>query len=114
MRYGAGTQRIHTWPTTRAWTASGTRSTQYRGRAERVEPLPVVDQVRVLQGGLLLEMVGVPLQAEMLQRLVRLVEDRAAGRLVGAARLHADEAVLHELRLPDRVPPAPRVQPRDQ
>ena len=45
---------------------------------------------------------------------MRLVEDRAAGRLVDAARLHADEAILDDVDAADAVLAAELVQVREQ
>ena len=53
--------------------------------AERVEPLAVVDDLRVAAGQPDLLVEEVALQRQLLEALVRLVEDRATGRLVHAA-----------------------------
>ena len=45
---------------------------------------------------------------------MRRQQDRAARRLVHAARLHADEAVLHQIEPADAVGLAQLVQPRQQ
>ena len=47
------------------------------------------------------EVGGVALDANLLEGLVGLVQDRAAGRLVDAARFHADEAVLDQVQPAD-------------
>src|SRR5207249_1167499 len=47
---------------------------------------------------------------ERLDLPVREVEDRAAGRLINAARFHADKTVLDEIDAPDAVPAAELVQ----
>ena len=53
-------------------------------------------------------------EGERLQRAVGDVQDRAAGRLVDAARLHADVAVLDQVDSADAVAPADVVEPGEQ
>jgi hypothetical protein len=42
------------------------------------------------------------------------LQDRAAGRLIDPARLHADEPVLDKVEPADTVPAADLIQPRQQ
>ena len=53
-------------------------------------------------------------ERERLDRAVRDMQDGAAGRLVDAARLHADEAVLDQIDAADAVVAAELVEPRQQ
>ena len=64
--------------------------------AEGVEPLAVIDELAVADGGLLHVVVGVAFEAELLEGLVGFVEDGAAWGFVHAAGLHADQAVFDE------------------
>jgi hypothetical protein len=75
--------------------------------------LAVVDEVGVAQGDLLFVVEGVALDADLLEGLVGFVEDGAAGRLVDAAGLHADEAVFARHGDADAVLAADLVQLRD-
>ena len=82
--------------------------------AQRVEPLPVVHELPVLERGLLFEMRQVALEAQLLERAVRLVQDRPAGGFVDPPALHADQAVLDDRDLPDPVLTAHGVQRGDE
>src|SRR6185312_5808574 len=63
---------------------------------------------------LVLEMRRAAIQGDALDAAMRRMEDGAAGRLVDAARLHADEAVLDQVEAADAVPAAELVEPRQQ
>ena len=67
------------------------------GLAQRGVPLAVVHQIGKLQRHALLVVLGVLVQAQLLQHLVGVVEDGSAGSLVHAAALHAHQAVLHDV-----------------
>ena len=71
--------------------------------AQRGVPLAVVHQVGELQGHLLLVVIGLLIQAQLLQLVVGVVEDGAAGSLVDAPGLHAHQAVLDDIRQADAV-----------
>ena len=63
-------------------------------------------EVGVLRHQLLAQAQRVALHRQRAQRARRFQHDRAAGRLVDAARLHADEAVLADVDAADAVGPA--------
>ena len=71
--------------------------------AERAEPLPVVDELGVPEGEPLLLVHRVAVERQRLQGAERLDEQGPARRLVDAARLHADEAVLDDVDAADSV-----------
>ena len=81
--------------------------------AQRREPLAVVHQFAEGHGELLLFVHGHLVEAERLEHAVRLVEDRAARRLIHAAALHADEPVLHNVQNADAVGAAELVELED-
>ena len=79
------------------------------------EPETVVDQLRIARHELVLEVGGAPVEHDALEPAPGRQQQRAAGRLVDAARLHADKAVLHQVEPPDAVPagdPVERLQQR--
>jgi hypothetical protein len=59
-------------------------------------------------------MCGAAVEGQALDPAVCRLQDRAARRLVDAARFHADKAVLDEIEPADPVPAADLVQPRQQ
>ena len=67
------------------------------------EPETIVNQFGITRRELVLQMCGAPVERQRLDPAMREVEDRAAGRLVHAARLHADETILDEVEPPDAV-----------
>src|SRR5262249_34202777 len=67
------------------------------------EPEAVVDQLGVFRHQLILEMAGAAVERDLLDAAMRGIEDGAARSLVHAARLHADKAVLHEIKPADAV-----------
>ena len=81
--------------------------------AQRREPLAVVHQLAEGDRQLLLLVHGHLVEAERLEHAVRLVEDRAARRLVHAAALHADKPVLHDVEDADAVGAADGVELED-
>ncbi len=85
-----------------------------QGLTQRREPLPEVDELCVAVGDLLLVVQRLAVQHQALQLVVGGVQDRAARRLVHAARLHAHQAVLHHVGAADAVDAAQLVQPRHQ
>ncbi len=84
------------------------------GFAEGVEPLAVVDEVGVFEGDLLFVVEGVAFEGEVFEGGDGGVEDGAAGGFVGAAGLHADEAVFDEVGLADGVAAADFVEVGDE
>ena len=78
------------------------------------EPEAVVDHLGVARDERVAEVHHLAVHRERLDRAVRRVQDRAARRLVDAARLHADVAVLDEVDAADAVLAAESVQPLEQ
>ena len=78
------------------------------------EPEAVVDQLGVARHQLVLEMAGAAVERDRFDGPVRGEQDRAARRLVHAARLHADEAVLDQIDAADAVVAAELVEPGEQ
>ncbi len=74
------------------------------------EPEAVVDQRGVLRHQLVLQVHGPAVERDGFHAPVGGEQDRAAGGLVDAARLHADEAVLHQVQAADAVVVAELVQ----
>src|SRR5205807_7508964 len=79
----------------------GPRHRFLRGRHERVEgppqrrvPEPVVHELRVLGGHQRLVVLGVSIEGDRLEVVVRLRQHGPGGRLIDAAALHPDEPVL--------------------
>ena len=83
-------------------------------RALGREPEAVVDERGVARHQLVLQVGGRAVERQALDRAVGGDQDRAPRRLVDAARLHADEAVLHHVDPSDPVGTAESVQPLDQ
>src|SRR6478672_13649296 len=67
------------------------------------EPEAVVDQLGIARHQLVLEMHRAAVEAEALDAAMRREQDRAARRLVDAARFHADKPVLDEIEPADAV-----------
>src|SRR5215472_7330920 len=61
------------------------------------EPEAVIDELGVARHQLVLEVRGAAIQGDALDAAMRRLQDGAARRLIDAARLHADEAVLDEV-----------------
>ena len=78
------------------------------------EPEAVVDQLRIARHELVLEVGRAPVEHDALQPAPGRQQQRAAGGLIDAARLHADEAVLHQVEPADAVPAGGLVQPLQQ
>jgi hypothetical protein len=74
----------------------------------------VVDHLGVARDQAVAEVEHLAVHGERLQGPTRRVEDGAARRLVDAARLHADDAVLHEVHASDAVLTAHPVEAREQ
>ena len=81
---------------------------------ERREPLAVVDELRVARGDALLLVRAVAVERDRFERLERGDEQRAARRLVHAARLDADQPVLDDVGAADAVASADLVQRRSR
>src|SRR5262249_59309804 len=82
--------------------------------ALRGEPEAVVDHLGVAGDQRVAQMEYLAVQRDRLEGAPRDVQDGAAGRLVDASRLHADEPVLDEIDTPDAVLAAQAVWPRQQ
>src|SRR5690349_12135559 len=78
------------------------------------EPEAVIDQPGIARHQLVPEMHGAAVERDALDAAVRGEEDGAAGRLVHAARLHPDEAVLDQIEAADAVVVAELVELREQ
>ena len=78
------------------------------------EPEAVVDQLGVARHQLVLEVRGAAVERDRFDGAVRGEQDGAAGRLVDAARLHADEAVLDQVEPADAVVAAELVERGEQ
>ncbi|MND97227.1 hypothetical protein D3C80_895430 [compost metagenome] len=74
------------------------------------EPEAVVDEVGVFDRQFVLQVHGAAVQGDGLDAAVGGQQDRAAGGLIDAARLHADEAVLDQVQTTDAVVVAVLVQ----
>src|SRR5207253_1362655 len=66
---------------------------------------PEVDELRVARGDALLLVRALAVEGERFERFERGDEHRAARRLVHAARLDADQAILDQVDAADAVPP---------
>src|SRR5262245_61640327 len=80
----------------------------------RREPEAVVDHLGVPGHEAVAQVEHLAVERDRFQRSPRDVQDRPTGRLVDAARLHADEAVLDEVHAPDAVLAAHAVEPLEQ
>src|SRR5258708_528499 len=78
------------------------------------EPEAVIDELGIARHQLVLEMRGAAIEGDALDAAMRGVQDGAAWRLVDAARLHADEAVLDEIEPTDAVLAAELVEPSEE
>src|SRR6185437_15539647 len=78
------------------------------------EPEAVIDQLGIARHQLVLQMRGVAVERDAFDAAMRGMEDGAARRLVNAARLHADEAVLDQIEPADAMLAAELVEPRQQ
>ena len=94
-------------PVTYSWVLSAKGG---QGLPQGGEPLAVVDEVGEVHGQLLLGVQGVLVDGDHLQLLVGKVEDGAAGSLVNAPVLHADQPVLHDVQDADAVVAAQLVE----
>ena len=77
-------------------------------------PAALVHEVRVARRDEILGRERAAVEHELLELAVRRVEQRAARRLVHAARLHSDQPVLDEVDASDAVLAADRVERRDE
>ncbi len=77
-------------------------------------PEAVIDELGVARHQLVLEMRRAAVEGDAFDAAMRRVQDGAAGRLVDAARLHADEAVLDEVEAADAVLAAELVELRQE
>jgi len=71
--------------------------------AQRSEPQAVVHHLRVIQRELLLVVERGFIQRERFELADGEHDERAAGSFVAAARLHADEAIFHQIDAADAV-----------
>src|ERR1700730_14559865 len=75
------------------------------------KPEAVVDNLGIARHQFVLQMHRAAVKAEALDAAMRQLQDRAARRLVDAARLHADKAVLDQIEPADAMLAADLVQP---
>src|SRR6266545_4703177 len=94
-----------TWPVTCFWVLAIAASSASRSG---------VHQVGIPQRDLVLQPQRAPVEDELLQLAVRGEQQRAARRLVDAARFHPHEAVLDDVGAADAVLAGDRVQRRDE
>ena len=78
--------------------------------ALRGEPEAVVDELRIARHHFVLEMGDLTVEADRLDGAMRAHHDRSTGRLVCAAALHPDEAVLDDVETADAVLAAEAIQ----
>src|SRR5260370_20352278 len=78
------------------------------------EPEAVVDQLGIARHHLVLEMRRTAVEGQALDPAMRRLQDRAARRLIDAARLHADKPVLDEIEPADPMLAAELVQALQQ
>src|SRR5665213_998336 len=78
------------------------------------EPEAVIDELGIARHELVLLMRRAAIERDALDAAMRLMQDGAARRLIDAARLHADEAVLDQIDAANAMPPAELVEPRAQ
>src|SRR5471030_605488 len=71
--------------------------------ALRRKPEAEIDQLGIFRHQLVLEMARAAIERDRLDAAMRGMQDRAARRLIDAATLHADEAVLHQVEAADAV-----------
>src|SRR5215472_2306007 len=64
---------------------------------KRSEPESEIDEFRILQRDVLLEVHQVAIETQSLELAVRHEQKRAARSLIASARLDTDEAILHEI-----------------
>ena len=77
-------------------------------------PEAVVNQFGISGHQLVLEMSSAAVERDLFNSAMCLQQDRAAGRLIDAPRLHADKPVLDEVQATDSVPPAEFIEPCNQ
>src|SRR3984957_9923757 len=78
------------------------------------EPETVVDELCVFGHQLVFEMRGAAVERDRFDGAVRREQDRAPGRLVHAARLHANEAVFDQVKPSDAIVVAELVEGSEQ
>ena len=78
--------------------------------ALRGEPEAVVDELRIARHQLVLEVSNFTIETDRLDGTMSAHHDRSAGRLVSAAALHSNEAVLDDVETADAVVAAETVQ----
>ena len=74
-----------------------------QGLANRGEPLAVVNEIGILQRELVLHAQHFLVEADGFEFAVRLNQQRAARRFIGAARFHANQPILHQIDASDAV-----------
>ena len=76
----------------------------------RAEPVAIVDQLRIARHQLILQMRRAAVEGDRFNAPVAFQHDRAAGRFIDAARLHADIAPFDEVQPPDAMFAAKLIQ----
>src|SRR5665648_1269378 len=82
--------------------------------ALRREPEAVIDELRIARHQRVFEVHRLAVEREGLHGAVRGIKNGAARRLVDAAGLHADIAILHQIDAADAVVVAKLVEPGEQ
>src|ERR1035441_3234123 len=82
--------------------------------AQRREPQAEVNQFRIFQRNVLLEVQQIAIQAKGLKLAMSREQQRASGSFIAAARLDADKTVFDQIDAADGVPSADLVQQLNQ
>ncbi len=82
--------------------------------AQGREPQTVVGQFGIFDRNHLLEVHRLAVEDERFEFAVRVEQNRAAGGLIHAARLHPHQPIFDQIHAPDAVRPADGVQPLDE
>ena len=69
--------------------------------ALRAPPEAIIDQLRIARHQLVFQMGGALVERGLFDAAMRRQQDGAAGRLIDAARLHADKAIFQEVQPSD-------------
>ena len=81
---------------------------------ERRKPQPVVDQIGILLRHQRLKSSRILRERNVLQHLMRLMEDRSRRRLVDLPGLYSDQTILQMIHPPDAVPTGDLVELQDE
>src|SRR5204863_952904 len=82
--------------------------------AFRAEPEAVVDEFGIFRHQLVFEMGGAAVERDRFDAAMGGIKNGAARRLIHAARLHTDKAVLDEIEPPDAMLTPKRIERRQE